>query len=486
MRVNRRDFIKRSIAAALGGASLYSAFGSLSAIAAAATQKRYAFGDYKALVCIFLYGGNDSFNTIVPYDTTNYARYRQSRNGLVSAGGLALEQAAIQAQSLNPLAASGGLPGGLPGDGSTYGLHPSLAPLRGLFNSEKMAVVANVGTLLHPITQSQYQNGTVPTPPQLFSHDDQTTYWQTSRPDDPNANGWGGRIADLLYGANTGLMPMSISLSGENRFQRGAVINQYSMSPGGVDKMSYLGDGSESWIQGDNPSGKTAYEALIAHGTQTHVLERAFANAAGSAIDNYEILSAALDGSPPLATAFPDTDLGNQLKMVARLIKIRAALGMSRQVFFVSAGAYDTHGSQIADHAYNLTEFANATKAFYDATVELGLANNVTAFTSSDFGRSLAVNGDGTDHGWGGHHFVVGGAVRGRRFYGTMPSLAQNTNANPHANPDDTGYGQIIPTTAVDQYAATLASWFGVDAGGIADILPNLGRFAAPNLRFLG
>jgi uncharacterized protein (DUF1501 family) len=487
MRVNRRDFIRRSLAAALGGASLTSAFGNLSAIAAAATSgKRYVFGDYKALVCLFLYGGNDSFNTLVPFDATNYTRYRQSRNGLVADGGLALGQAAIQAQSLTALAASGGLPGGLPSDGGSYGLHPSLAPLRGLFNSGKMAVVANVGTLLYPITQTQYQNGTVTTPPQLFSHDDQTTYWQTSRPDDANANGWGGRMADLLYSANTGLLPMSISLSGDNRFQRGAVINQYAMSPGGVDKMSYLGDGPESWIQGNNPTGKTAYEALIAQGAQAHVLERAFANSAGSAIDNYEILGGALEASPPLATAFPDTDLGNQLKMVARLIKIRAALGMSRQVFFVSAGAYDTHGNQIADHAYNLTELADAAKAFYDATVELGLANNVTTFTASDFGRSLAVNGDGTDHGWGGHHFVIGGAVRGQRFYGTMPSLAQNTNANPHANPDDTGYGQIIPTTAVDQYAATLASWLGVDAGGIADIFPALGRFAAPNLRFLG
>ncbi|HJU40647.1 MAG TPA: DUF1501 domain-containing protein [Tahibacter sp.] len=486
MRVNRRNFIRHSLAAALGGASVTSAFGSLATMAAAASHKRYAFGDYKALVCVFLYGGNDSFNTIVPYDATNYGKYLQSRNGLASAGGLALEQAAVQAQSLDALAASGGLPGGLPGDGGTYGLHPSLAPLRNLFNTGKMAVVANVGTLLYPITQAQYQNGGVATPPQLFSHDDQTTYWQTSRPDDANANGWGGRIADLVYSANVGLIPMSISLSGENRFQRGAVINQYSMSPGGVDKMSYLGDGPESWIQGQNPTGKTAYEALIAHGTQAHVLERAFASAAGSAIDNYEIMSAALDGSPPLATQFPDTDLGNQLGMVARLIKIRAALGMSRQVFFVSAGAYDTHGSQIVDHAYNLAELAGALKAFHDASVELGLADSVTAFTASDFGRSLAVNGDGTDHGWGGHHFVVGGAVRGRRFYGTMPSLAQNTNANPNANPDDTGYGQIIPTIAVDQYAATLAAWLGVDAGGIADIFPNLGRFSMPNLRFLG
>ncbi len=486
MHSNRRDFLRKSLAAALAGAGAFSALGNLRIVAAAANQPRYRFGDYKALVCIFLSGGNDSFNSIVPYSATQYANYLRSRNGLASAGGLALEQSAVQAQSLDALANVPGLPGGLPGDGGSYGLHPSLAPLRTLFNTGKMAVVANVGTLLQPTTQAQYQAGSVPLPPQLFSHDDQSISWQTGRPDDANADGWGGRIADLMYSANAGAGPMSISLANENRFLRAAVINPYAMDASGVDRMSFLGDGSESWIMGDNPGGAAAYRALIAEGTQAHVLERAYAQASGSAIDNYEIVGAALDAAPPLTTVFPDSDLGAQLGMVARLIGVRAALGMSRQVFFVSTGDYDSHDGQIANQADNLAQLAAAMAAFHAATGELGVANDVTAFTASDFGRSLAVNGDGTDHGWGGHHFVLGGAVRGRRFYGRMPSLAQNTKKNPLANPDDTGYGQIIPTTSVDQYAATLASWFGVSAGDLADIFPNLHRFDATNLRFLG
>jgi len=492
MHVNRREFLRKSICAALGGAGLYSALGSLKLIgaAAAASPRPAGFGDYKALVCIYLYGGNDSFNTIVPWDSSLYPVYFGSRQEL------ALAQADIQANALTALA------GGMPSDGGSYGLHPAMPELRGLFNSGKAAIVANVGSLLYPITQLQYQNESVPTPSQLFSHDDQTTQWQTSRPDDSNANGWGGRIADLLYSANTGTIPMSVSLSGDNRFQRGGIVNQYSVDswgasgaaagtgdPFGVTTMSYLGDGPESWILGWQDQNvaindQAAYNALIASGTQAHALERAFADSATRANANSATINNALNGVT-LTTPFPDTDLGNQLAAVAMLIKVRAALGMSRQVFFVSTGNYDTHGTQLTDQTDNLTELSQALKAFYDATAELGIADKVTAFTASDFGRSLAVNGDGTDHGWGGHHFVVGGAVRGQRFYGTMPSLGQYDDNNPNSNPDDTGYGQIIPTLAVDQYAATLASWFGVDAGGIADIFPNLGRFSSGNLGFM-
>lgn len=480
MHVNRREFLRKSICAALGGAGLYSALGNLKLIgAAAAAQRPQGFADYKALVCIYLYGGNDSFNTIVPMSGSQMTDYIASRGELALTAGLL---------SLAP--AAGGGP-------ANYGLHPAMPELRGLFNSGKAAIVANVGSLLYPITQVQYQNGGVPTPAQLFSHDDQTNQWQTSRPDDSNANGWGGRIADLLYSSNAGSIPMSVTLSGDNRFQRGGIVNQYAVDawgasgaagggdPFSVTTMSYLGDGPESWvIGGDNPDGAAAYNALIASGTQAHVLERAFADSATRAITNSATINNALNGVM-LATPFPDTGLGNQLAAVAMMIKVRAALGMSRQVFFVAAGAYDTHGTQLYDQNYNLEELSQALSAFYNATVELGIANSVTAFTASDFGRSLAVNGDGTDHGWGGHHFVVGGGVRGQRFYGTMPSLAQYDDDNPGSNPDDTGYGQIIPTLAVDQYAATLASWFGVDSGGITDIFPNLGRFSSGNLGFM-
>ncbi len=508
MHVNRREFLRRSICAALGGASLYGALGNLRLISAAAAGRRYAFTDYRALVCVYLYGGNDSFNTIVPCDASHYATYQGTRQAL------ALAQADVQANVLNPLAAQGGLPGGLPSDGATYGMHPSMgqvaggnAGLRGLFNSGKAAIVANVGSLLYPITQQQYQSGAVQTPPQLYSHDDQTNQWQTSRPDDANANGWGGRIADMLYSSNAGELPMSITLSGENRFQRAASVNQFAVdaygaafAAAGVDDqgnpvdffqvqgMSFRGDGPESWVvgNGNDPGRAAAYDALRASGTQAHVLERAFADTANRAIANAALLNAAMTGTR-LTTPFPDTDLGNQLAAVALMIKVRAALGMNRQVFFVSVGNYDTHGTQLTDQADNLQQLSQALAAFHAATVEMGVADGVTAFTASDFGRSLAVNSDGTDHGWGGHHFVVGGAVRGQRFYGTMPSLAQYDEGLPNnGNPDDTGYGQIIPTLAVDQYSATLARWYGVDASGIADMFPNLGRFAAGgNLGFM-
>jgi uncharacterized protein (DUF1501 family) len=487
MHVNRREFLRKSICAALGGASLYSAIGSLRLIgAAAAAQRPSGFSDYKALVCVFMYGGNDSFNTIVPMSGQDQVNYLASRSDLAITSGL---------QALTP--ASGGGP-------ANYGLHPSMPELAGLFNGGKAAIVANVGSLLYPVTQAEYQDGNVPTPAQLFSHDDQTNQWMTSRPDDANANGWGGRIADLLYASNTGQVPMSITVSGQNRFQRGAVVNQFTVDawgascaatgdpdcgPFSVTTMSYLGNGPESWVlpwedenRFDNDA--AAYSALIQPGTQANVLERAFADAATRTIANSTLINTALNGVT-LTTAFPDTDLGNQLAAVAMLIKVRQALGMSRQIYFVSVGNYDTHGTQLSDQSNNLTDLSQGLAAFYNATVELGIADGVTAFTASDFGRSLAVNGDGTDHGWGGHHFVVGGAVRGQRFYGAMPSLAQYDDDNPGSNPDDTGYGQIIPKQAVDQYAATLASWFGVDAGSVNDIFPNLGRFPSSDLGFM-
>jgi len=482
MHVNRRQFLRRSIAAALGGASAYSAFGSLRLIsAAAAAQRPRGFGDYKALVCVFMYGGNDSFNTIVPASGTDRTDYVASR------GSLALPTAGLF--PLTPL--SGGGP-------SNYALHPAMGALSGvdgdgiprnaglgtLFNSGKAAIVANVGTLLQPITQQQFQDGTVPSPPQLFSHDDQSTQWQTSRPDDANADGWAGRIADLLHDGNSGSVPMSITLGGANRLQRGAIVSPYAMSPYGVSRMDYHDGGDECWIIGcdgemaqDNAA---AYEALIASGTQAHVLERAFADATTRSIANYRQIAGVLGNAPTWTTPFAQTDLGQQLAMVAQLIAARDALGMRRQVFFVSTGNYDTHGDQLPTQDENLTELSQALRAFHDATAQLGIAGSVTTFTASDFGRSLGVNSGGTDHGWGGHHFVVGGGVNGQRFYGAMPSLAEN------GNPDDTGYGQIIPTTAVDQYAATLARWFGVDAAGIGDIFPNLGRFASADLGFMG
>ena len=478
MTMNRRRFLRSGLS--LGAAaSLFGPFGNLRVLAAAANQSRFPAGDYKALVCLFLNGGNDSFNTVVPYSAQAYADYRSSRSVLIADGGVAFEQATLLDHTLSPVPASGGLPGGLPSDGGSYALHPAMAELRELFNDGHAAILANVGTLLHPTSQTAYQAGTIELPPQLFSHSDQTTYWQTSRPDDANANGWGGRIADRLHGTNMGSIPMSISLSNNNLFQRGDIVDSYGMSPGGVEKMSYLGDGPESWVIPPNAAGVTAYQALLEQGSQTHPFERAFADSMRNAVANYQVVDAALAGATALATPFPATPLGEQLAMIARLIQVRDALGMSRQVFYASVGNYDTHSYQVDDQQANLAQLSPALKAFHAATVELSIDTSVTTFTASDFGRSLGVNNDGTDHGWGGHHFIVGGAVRGSRFYGTLPSLRAK------GNPDDTGYGQVIPTTAVDQYAATLARWFGVSNSEIADIFPSLVRFDNPDLGFL-
>lgn len=329
------------------------------------------------------------------------------------------------------------------------------------------------------MTRVEYQNGSVPVPPQLFSHSDQSVFWQTSRPDNASANGWGGRIADLLHSQNTGAIPMAISLAGNNVFQRGVLTHAYGMSPGGIDAMSYLGGGPQSGIIDAGPNDVAAYQALITEGAQTHILERAFADANRRAIAAYEIIRNALAGQPDLTTPFPTSALGNQLAMVARLIQARQTLGMRRQVYFCAASNYDTHSYQVDDQHANLTQLSEALVAFHAATVELGVADTVTTFTASDFGRALGISGDGTDHGWGGHHFVIGNAVRGQRFYGAMPSLrAQN-------NPDETGHGQIIPTTSVDQYAATLARWLGVSPGDISDIFPSLGHFNTPDLGFM-
>ncbi|WP_266157038.1 DUF1501 domain-containing protein [Dyella silvatica] len=477
MPISRREFLRRSMYATLGGVGMYSGFGNLRLLQAAALHSHYAFNDYKALVCVYLYGGNDSFNTIVPYNSTTYATYAGSRVGL------ALAQADIQANNLIPAALAGGVPGGPPSDGAAYGLHPAMPELRGLFNAGHAAVVANVGSLLYPITQRQFQQGLVQPPPQLFSHDDQTAQWQTSRPDDANANGWGGRMADMLSSGNANpQFSMSMTLAGTNLFQRGAMVNQYAVDPGGVQAMSYLGNGPESWVAGGTTDDTNAYNALIRGPSPSNALERAVATSSSSAIDYYTVLIDALSQAPALTTTFPDTELGNQLNMVAQLLQVRAKLGVNRQIFFVSASGYDTHTDQLAQQQANLSQLSQALSAFYSATVTLGLDKNVTAFTASDFGRSLSVNSGGTDHGWGGHHFVVGGAVRGQRFYGTMPSLLTTAAGNP----DDTGYGQIIPTTAVDQYAATLASWLGVNVSDIASIFPNLSRFNASNLRIFG
>jgi len=463
--MKRREFLRNTICTALGGAGLYSALGNLRVLEAA--TRAYgadAFDDYRALVCVFLFGGNDSLNMVIPRDTTHYNQYAAAR------ATLAVPRANLLA--LTPQA------GGGASDGADYALQSTIGAgdaigmsgLQGLFDGGKAAILGNVGTLVRPVTKLQFQTGSAELPPQLFSHNDQMAYWQVSRTGDGRNLGWGGRIADLLHDANgAAFIPMSTSLNFESVLQRAGSSSQYVVGNDGPRYFSRF-----EW-DGDT---RQAFLALNDANAQNNPFARSYARSFQRARENADAVGTALDASAPLATVFPDSDLARQLKMVARLIKVRATLGLKRQIFFVSMGGFDHHDRLLSEQPPLLAQLAQALTAFHAATAELGVADGVTAFTASDFGRTLSSNGDGSDHGWGGHHLVVGGAVRGGRFYGRMPALQNGGN-------DDAGWGQIIPTTSVDQYAATLARWFGVADGDLDTIFPNLGNFSSRDLGFM-
>ncbi|MFT3792484.1 MAG: DUF1501 domain-containing protein [Rudaea sp.] len=490
MNFDRRKFLNRTVQAALG-ASVYSAFGNLQLVRAAA-QANYSFGDYKALVCVFLYGGNDAFNLVVPTDATHYAQYQAVRPTIALAKNTLL--------ALNAPASGAGSPG----DGGSYGFHSSMPELQALFNqaNSPVGIVANVGTLVRPVTKAQYQGGSVALPPQLFSHNDQQAYWQSSPPSNAPSTGWGGRICDLLASVNTSALPMLNSLAGEDAFIRGDSGNNYIMNP---DSAATI-DAPDSWDDNANNL-QSAFDALRASGTQANALERTYAAQMNHSIETAAQINAAINAAtsaatsppakPPFESFFPnisDGDLDRQLCTVAKLIwaannNVTGYTGQKRQVFFVSTGGFDTHDNELPVQQGLFGVLSKSLAGFYNALNKYGLASTATAFTASDFGRTLSCNEDGTDHGWASHHLVVGGAVKGGKFYGdnlagtgtaAMPSLALSAS-----NPNDAGYGQMIPTTSVDQYSATLASWFGLGASDIALLFPNLANFTMRNLGFV-
>ena len=465
--LSRRRFIGQACCAAVGATGFLSSLASLRLIGAAANPDNHPIGaaatasDYKALVCLFLQGGNDANNLIIPTDTAGYAAYVAARSNL-----------ALPLASMLPITPR-------TSDGRTWALHPALSGIQGLFGAGKAGIMANVGTLVQPTTLTQYKSGKVPLPPQLFSHADQQVQWQSSVPDQKPTTGWGGRLADLVNAFNTSnQISMSISLAGTNFFQVGNQISQYAISSNGAITFS-------GTTGGNNPLRYQAQKDLFAQG-QSALYDTAFAGISAGAIANSDLVNTVLAGAPVMTTVFPNTTLGNQLKMVAKLISTSASFGLKRQVFFCQVGGYDLHAAQVnaadtttGSHATLFTQLSQALSAFYNSTVELGVANQVTAFTASDFGRTYSSNGDGTDHGWGNHQLILGGAVRGGDIYGAMPNLTVN-------GPDDTGRGRWIPTTSVDEYSATLASWFGVSPTDLSTVLPNISRFAHPNLGFLG
>ncbi len=452
METTRRAFIRQAACAALGTTGLLSTIWDLRKLSAAPLS-----GDYKAIVCLFLYGGNDANNVLIPSDRTNYNVYAAARGNL-----------AIARTSLRPLT--------IPiGDGRQYGFHPNLPELANLFNQGKLTMVANVGTLVAPTTRTDYVNGTAAVPKNLFSHEDQSVQWMTSVPDRGDVRtGWGGRAADLVASLNgNSQVSLSLSIAGTNTFEVGNSVVPYLISPDG--SLGLRGLGSDNPNEGIRIQG---FKNLLAL-PHNKLFEAAYSDTMSRSIAENEILTSALAGVNPLSTPFPDTDLGRQLAMISKLIAARGNLGMRRQIFFCAVGGYDTHGDQLAAQAGLMTELSSALSSFYSATVELGVDQSVTTFTASDFGRTLPTNGGGSDHGWGSHQFVMGGAVRGNQLYGKFPTLAVN-------GPDDTEDGRWIPTTSVDEFSATIARWFGVSASDMPTVFPNIGRFANPNLGFLG
>ena len=443
---SRRAFLKRS--GALGLAGVATPFvTSLGAIGEAAAQTA---SDYKALVCVFLYGGNDYANTLTPYDTTSYAQYAAARQNI------ALNRAALDATALSPLNSLGG---------RQYALAPNLAPLLPIFNAGKLAPILNVGTLVQPTTKAQYQAQSVKLPPKLFSHNDQQSYFQASSPEGATS-GWGGRIGDVFQSGNGSATLTCINASGNAVYLTGKSALQYSIGTGGPIALV----NNASTIFGSATTASTLRTLMTT--PPANLMAGEHAKVSKRALDTYTQVTGALAGAPAANfTLFPTgNNLADQLKMVARLISVSQELGAKRQVFFVSAGGYDLHDNLVAQHPLLMTTLGNALKAFYDTTVALGVSDRVTTFTGSDFGRTLQSNDDGSDHGWGSMHFVMGGAVKGQRFYGTPPAVGNGTA-------DDVGQGRLLPTTSVDQYAATLASWFGVSNTHLTTVLPNMGNY---------
>jgi uncharacterized protein (DUF1501 family) len=338
-----------------------------------------------------------------------------------------------------------------------------------LFNEGKAAVVANAGTLIEPVTLSRYQSGAARLPLGLFSHADQIEQWQTAAPDQRAATGWGGRLADVLRSAQEDTpVSMSISLGGTNVFQSGKLTSSFAISERDDGAVNIEGYGEPDWAIRD------AVINSMLNAQYANIFEQAYASRLKSSIESNQFFGAALAGSPPVNTVFSDERLSQQLRMVARTIAARDALRTNRQTFFVMLGNFDHHDEVIENQATQLGVVDRALGSFHEALVELGVEDRVTSFTISDFGRTLTSNGRGSDHGWGGNQLVLGGAVRGARFYGDYPALAAG-------NPLDTGRGRLIPTTSVDEYFAELALWFGVPRSALDRVLPNVGRFYSPN-----
>jgi len=447
-RHTRRDLLRLACCSA-AGASLVSGlskFGLVSALAQGTS-------DYKALVCIFMFGGNDSNNMIVPIDS-RYTQYVQARSVL-----------ALPQSQLLPLQTNGQ---------ANYGMHPNMPEMQGYFNQKNLAVLANVGTLVQPTTKAQYQ-AYQNLPENLYSHSDQQDQWQSAQLAGTPVSGWAGKVADNVQTFNASAQfPPILSISGNPIFCTGITSRPFTINPGQPPGLQGFDQTAASQAR------YTATQQLLTFDSGLSMVQAAN-SVTGQAVKFAQVLSTALQNITPLQTKFPSNYLGQQLQQVAQVIAARSALGVQRQIFFVSYGGFDTHADQLPQQVQLLTDVSQSMSAFFQAAQELGVANQVTAFTLSEFSRTLEPGSNGgSDHAWGSHQLILGGAVQGNQIYGTFPTLALG-------GPDDADQnGRWIPTTALDQYAATLATWFGVPAVNLPSIFPNLTNFPSSNLGFMG
>ena len=488
MKQNRREFLKKS-GCALSMVTLatqFESFGLMSALAQKVDSDIQAGGDYKALVCIFLAGGNDGNNTIVPNHNSatvsNYAAYSAAR----SAQGLALTQAQL-------------LPVSVPRIGNlTYGLHPSFGPVTGGINNGihelwaqgKMAAVTNCGTLVTPTTKTQYQNRSVPLPYQLFSHSDQVEQYQSSTAGSVSFTGWGGRISDRMTGGSnpSGLVPMITSISGAQLFTAGQTTLPLAIANAGTALNQVLNP------QGFNTTSASLARLAAMNQLRTQELNSNYIKAASAITDQAITANQALANYQEVTVTFPTSSIGQQLKQVARIIKKRPDLNVTRQIFYCQLGGFDNHNNQVNDQATLLSQLSQAMRAFYDEMGVQSNQNNVTMFTMTDFSRTFNPAGSGglvgSDHAWANHLFVVGGSVIGGDFYGVNASNGTPYPSLVFNGPDDAdsganARGRWIPTTSVDQYAATLARWYGLAETDMSAVFPNIGNFGNSNLGFM-
>jgi uncharacterized protein (DUF1501 family) len=411
--------------------------------------------DYKALVCIFLFGGNDANNLIVPLGSSDYANYASIRAGLAVPQGQLLP---VSPKSLS----------------ESYGFHPNLVEIQSLFNGGQLALLANAGTLVQPTTRDQYLQGQATVPVNLFSHADQQQQMQTATLNTFADVGWGGRLADKIESIYGGNFPVMISLAGSNVFAEGLVVRCIESSGNPTAPLSGF------YGSNDDNARLAALQSLLTFDTGLSLIQAA-STTTTNAIQDGATLAAALAQGTKLNTQFPKSSLGGQLQQVAQIIQVRSALGLPRQIFFVSSGGFDTHSDQLVQQTSLYQDLSQSMNAFYQATVEIGIEPQVTTFTLSDFGRTFQPDSSsGTDHAWGSHHLMMGGAIAGGDFYGTFPTQVLG-------GPDDaTNQGRWIPTTSLDQYGATLAQWFGVQPADLPSIFSNLPNFQNQTLNFVG